>query len=150
MNDQTTVQLSPHIVNRGTYPRTTTAGIVSLFRGMQMYVWRHTQWPNLSGDVLELADALGDGVGCMLSLRVLLPLSQSIGLPPCSSFCAKLASASALYMATWSYRCRTAHAQRLPHKQLGARPHEHLLCRAHHHHARGLHSQNPRSLEHGV
>jgi hypothetical protein len=30
-----------------------------------------TQWPNLSGDVLELADALGNGVGCPSSMRVL-------------------------------------------------------------------------------
>jgi hypothetical protein len=30
-----------------------------------------TQWPNLSGDVLELADALGNGVGCPWLMRVL-------------------------------------------------------------------------------
>jgi hypothetical protein len=35
---------------------------------------RRTQGPNLSRDVLELADALGNGVGCLLSMRVLCPV----------------------------------------------------------------------------
>jgi hypothetical protein len=30
-----------------------------------------TQWPDLSRDVLELADALGNGVGCLLSMLAL-------------------------------------------------------------------------------
>ena len=49
MDDQTTVQLTPHIVNRGTYPRTTTAGIVSVFRGckwmcVEAYSMAKSQW----------------------------------------------------------------------------------------------------------
>jgi hypothetical protein len=73
---------------------------------------------------------------------------QSIGLPPCSSFCQLVSKLSHTLGTSETYGDWAAHAQSLPHEQLRACPHEHLLRGAHQHHARRLHSQDPCSLEH--
>jgi hypothetical protein len=109
-----------------------------------------TQRPNLSGDVLELADALGYGMGCSLSIRA--PLHVATGqlayrrAPPSVLW---LASGPRLLQLRGTYGHGAADAQRLPHEQLRAGPHEHLLGGAHHHHARRLHGQDPGRFEHG-
>jgi hypothetical protein len=45
-------------------------GIVSSVRRDELMGYRRTKRPNLSGDVLELANALGNGVGCISSMPV--------------------------------------------------------------------------------
>lgn len=111
---------------------------------------KRTQRPNLSGDVLELADTLGYGVGCTSSIHVGWRYAAAVvGLPPCSSFCHVVSINSRVTVRCGiSYRHRVAHAHRLPHEELGARAHGSHARRLHSHHACRLHRQGPGSFEH--
>lgn len=104
---------------------------------------QRTQRPNLSGDVLELAQALRGRVGWIqVNSSATGQLVSQLAYHPAPASGGLLADGGQSAGGVWAYGDRAAQLQCLPHEELGAL--------THHHHARRAHGHSPGDFEHGV